>query len=214
MPGVDQQNFLAGIRDAASARDQSLPLPEDHEIARVVPEGADLAEVFAVKASEAGMHVHRVAGDVAMIQAVVEVVDQARAQAVIVPANSIPSRETLIEALEVKGVQLMDPDDPDAAFTADIGITTVAAAIAETGSLCVRSGGEQRRLASLAVTTHIAIVRADQIVPDLIDWAAAHSGELPANEALISGPSKTADIELTLVTGVHGPGHVHVVLLP
>jgi L-lactate dehydrogenase complex protein LldG len=51
-------------------------------------------------------------------------------------------------------------------------------------------------------------------VPDLLDlFAASTPGGLPANLTLISGPSKTADIEGILITGVHGPGAVHVILV-
>ena len=55
-----------------------------------------------------------------------------------------------------------------------------------------------------------------QILPDLFDLFAllgAKPGELPACVSIITGPSKTGDIELRLVTGVHGPGEIHVVLI-
>ena len=61
----------------------------------------------------------------------------------------------------------------------------------------------------------MAIVPREAIVPDLYDYLERLSrrGELPANAVLISGPSKTADIEGVLVTGVHGPGRVMAVLI-
>ena len=68
-------------------------------------------------------------------------------------------------------------------------------------------------MASLAVPAHIAVLRADQIVPDLLDWGGSLSSDPPANEVLISAMSKTADIEGILVPGVHGPGIVHVVVI-
>ena len=68
-------------------------------------------------------------------------------------------------------------------------------------------------MASLAVPNYISIVRADQIVPDLLDWTASLPADLPANQVLISAPSKTADIEMIIITGVHGPGEVHVIIV-
>jgi L-lactate dehydrogenase complex protein LldG len=85
--------------------------------------------------------------------------------------------------------------------------------VAETGSICIQSGPRTRRLASLAVVEHIAILKREDIVADLLDWAASLGANLPANEVLITGPSKTADIEMNLVMGVHGPKNVHIILI-
>ena len=81
--------------------------------------------------------------------------------------------------------------------------------------LCSRSGRE--RVASLLPPVHVAIVERQQIVPDVID-AVAHlsrleTDQLPSNAVLITGPSKTGDIELQLTTGVHGPGQWHVIVI-
>ncbi len=70
---------------------------------------------------------------------------------------------------------------------------------------------------SLVTPIHIAVVARHQILPDLFDLfrALMQRGldQLPSNVALISGPSKTGDIELELTTGVHGPGKWHVVIV-
>jgi L-lactate dehydrogenase complex protein LldG len=63
------------------------------------------------------------------------------------------------------------------------------------------------------VPIHIAVVRADQIVADSLDWFAEDRTDGAASEVLISAPSKTADIELTLVMGVHGPKEEHVIVI-
>jgi L-lactate utilization protein LutC len=65
------------------------------------------------------------------------------------------------------------------------------------------------------VPVHVAVVGEWQIVPDLFDFfeSLAAGPNLPANVNLITGPSKTADIEGVLVTGMHGPGQVHIVLV-
>jgi L-lactate dehydrogenase complex protein LldG len=77
-------------------------------------------------------------------------------------------------------------------------------------------------VASLVAPVHIAVIERVQIVPDLFDAfallerQAGKSGGLPhvaSNVVFITGPSKTGDIELTLTTGVHGPGQLHVVIV-
>lgn len=103
-----------------------------------------------------------------------------------------------------------------AAFAAQLGITSVDWAVAETGSLalCARTG--QGRVASLLPPVWLAIVEPSQIVPDLFDLFARLESDkldLPSNIALVTGPSKTGDIELKLTTGVHGPGEVHLLVV-
>lgn len=100
---------------------------------------------------------------------------------------------------------------------ADVGITSATHAVAETGSLVMHAGVGCERVTSLLPPVHIAIVAESQIVPDLFDALARMrdpgSGALPSNVTLITGPSKTGDIELQLTTGVHGPGKWHVIVV-
>lgn len=102
-------------------------------------------------------------------------------------------------------------------LAAEMGISSVDFAIAETGTLVVCAKPGQERMASLLSPVHVAIVTRAQIVPDLFDvfdkLGAAGSEDLPSNVAFITGPSKTGDIELQLTTGVHGPGKWHVLIV-
>jgi len=97
-------------------------------------------------------------------------------------------------------------------FAADIGISGVDYLIAETGTVVMRSSPNQPRSISLLPPVHIALAERRQLVPDLFDLF-EQLGTLPSCLTLITGPSKTGDIELRLVTGVHGPGTVHVLML-
>jgi L-lactate dehydrogenase complex protein LldG len=99
---------------------------------------------------------------------------------------------------------------------AGAGLTGVDAACAETGSLILLSRPGQPRTASLLPYTHIAVVRRDQIVARLSDWLAASRSviESVAQLTVITGQSRTADIELRLTLGVHGPGLLRVVVGP
>ena len=88
---------------------------------------------------------------------------------------------------------------------ADVGLTGADGALAETGSVILEMNASQSRLASLLPPVHIVMLPVSKIVPDIFTWTANRNGEMPSQLVIISGPSKTADIEQTLVVGVHGP---------
>lgn len=99
-------------------------------------------------------------------------------------------------------------------FTVEVGITQAQAGIAETGTLVLDSAVERNRLVSLVPPVHIAILHASRIYATLADTLAAlqSSAELSPAITFITGPSRTADIELTLAIGVHGPQELHVII--
>jgi L-lactate dehydrogenase complex protein LldG len=77
------------------------------------------------------------------------------------------------------------------------GISRAAYGLAATGSVVLLASPEEPRARSLLPSVHVAL-----------------GGSLPSSVAIITGPSRSADIEQRLTIGVHGPGEVHVVLLP
>ena len=93
-------------------------------------------------------------------------------------------------------------------FAADFGITTAELAVAETGTIIVRSGGGRARLASLAPPVHFVLVPLERIVADQYDVPSQVGNAEAAGTVWITGPSRTADIEGILIRGVHGPGVV------
>lgn len=99
---------------------------------------------------------------------------------------------------------------------ADIGVTGADAAIAETGSLAMLSGDGKPRAASLLPLVHLAIVRRADLYDSMGAFFASRADAIAraACCTFITGPSRTADIELTLTLGVHGPGVVIVVVGP
>lgn len=100
-------------------------------------------------------------------------------------------------------------------FTIDAGITTVAGAIADPGALILWPTDKEPRLMSLVPSIHIAVLEADSIYSSFLEamQAGKWSTKMPTNVVLISGPSKTADIEMTLAFGVHGPRELIVLIL-
>ncbi len=97
-----------------------------------------------------------------------------------------------------------------------VGVTGCFCAVAETGTLMLLSGAETFASAALLPETHIAIVPVGRIVGSIEDafaLAKKERGELPRATNFISGPSRTGDIEQTIVLGAHGPYRVHVILV-
>ena len=96
-----------------------------------------------------------------------------------------------------------------------VGITGAHGALADTGSVVVVSGPGRGRIASLLPPTHIAVIGADQLSPTLATFLRANPGiaDVGSNVVAITGPSRTGDIEGTLVLGVHGPGDLHVIVI-
>ena len=92
-------------------------------------------------------------------------------------------------------------------------LTAATAAIAETGSLILTSGSDRPLTASLLPNIHLAILNKDDIMPDLKQAFLLNSIRAASSTVLISGPSRTADIEMTLTVGVHGPGQLVVFCL-
>ena len=103
----------------------------------------------------------------------------------------------------------------DEVFTIDAGITSTYGGIAESGALILWSSESEPRLMSLVPPIHVAVLKADKIYNTFLEviqkenWSAG----MPTNAFLISGPSKTADIELTLAFGVHGPKELIVLIV-
>ena len=116
--------------------------------------------------------------------------------------------------------ELVDYEKPievskDLLFGIDAAITSTIGGIAETGSLILWPTPEEPRLMSLIPPIHIAVLFADTIYNNFLEAMTTENWntEMPSNALLISGPSKTADIEQTLVYGVHGCKELVVLLI-
>ena len=97
-----------------------------------------------------------------------------------------------------------------------LAVTGVFCEIAETGTMVIVSGAETPTASILLPETHIAVVAADRIVPGMEEAFALlrrEKGVLPRAVNLVSGPSRTGDIEQTIVLGAHGPYRVHILVV-
>jgi len=124
--------------------------------------------------------------------------------------------ERLINQADLEIDELAVTPSASDVFRFDVGISCVQAAIAETGTLLLDSSRERHRLVSLVPPVHIAILKESQIVGTLGEALALlrQSEQLTPIATLVTGPSRTADIELTLAIGVHGPQELYVIVWP
>jgi len=86
--------------------------------------------------------------------------------------------------------------------------------LADTGSVVLAASPGEPRARSLLPEVHVSLLREDRILPGLAELFEALGPDLPSQLMIITGPSRSADIEQKLTVGVHGPGEAHVVLLP
>ena len=118
---------------------------------------------------------------------------------------------------DLKAQRIASSEDPPSAqeiFEFDVGISNAQAGIAETGTLGLDSARERPRLVSLVPPVHIAIINASSIVETLGDALTLLQKDKEISPAItfITGPSRTADIELTMAIGVHGPRELYVIV--
>ncbi len=95
----------------------------------------------------------------------------------------------------------------------EAGVSEALYGLADTGSVVLAASPEEPRARSLLPFVHVSLLREERILPGLEELFEAVGDELPSALAIVTGPSRSADIEQTLVVGVHGPGEVHVVLV-
>ncbi|MDX1456419.1 MAG: LUD domain-containing protein [Marinobacter sp.] len=137
-------------------------------------------------------------------------------------AEELPYGSTLREAWQRGWPELLAYDQPIEQWQSQLfnevnaSLTGCRGAIAETGSIILWPTPQEPRLMSLVPPVHVVVLRADQIY-DTLHQAMAEQGwaegGMPTNVVLVSGPSKTADIEQTLAYGVHGPRELVILVL-
>jgi len=94
----------------------------------------------------------------------------------------------------------------------DAGVSRAVYALADTGSVVLAAAPDEPRAASLLPEVHVTVVAESSILAGLEALFAAVGDDLPSSLAIVTGPSRSADIEQKLTVGVHGPGEVHVVI--
>jgi L-lactate dehydrogenase complex protein LldG len=180
---------------------------------------------FATRFEKLSGIVHRVGTEAAAAATIADIC-QRRQAGCIALAGLAPAMVGLIEEsctqacpeLSVLTEPYASADLPLAIDRADIGITGISFAIAQSGTMVEVADNDALRLVSSLPRIHIGLLRAEDIIDHYHDSAgrirqtiAAHRGNLVIS--FISGPSRTGDIELKLTLGVHGPEEAHCVII-
>jgi L-lactate dehydrogenase complex protein LldG len=215
---MDRRQFLSVLRDRPQAPEPRVSHPtmagEGIPMPRYRRPLDDLAAAFTEEATGLGVLVRRV--DVAGLE---EVVSEVVASGSISTAISSrdPEAAAVLPYLEALGVEVIPFDGPRSGAGADLGVTGAAFGIAATGSLVVDSARAGGRTASLLPPVHLAILRSSRLLPTPADLMRAQRDHYPdgppSQMVLITGPSRTGDIEFVLTVGVHGPKRLWVALI-
>jgi L-lactate dehydrogenase complex protein LldG len=190
------------------------PVIEEH-IVRLVASEIGLPELFQKRAREMKMLVELVSVDEVLAK-MVEFLREHKCRSVMLSDTPLLMKLDAAGYFNSNGLpaQKWSEMTADSTYDVDAGVTEADYAVAETGTLAVRHSPQHGRLLSLVPFVHVAVVEPRIFVPDLIDlFDRLTKDGCGSGVTLISGPSKTADIEMNTVTGVHGPNVVKTFIL-
>ena len=207
------------VRRALGRTADSAPPPAPPEIpdtvARLVHSNIGLAELFETRAVKQHMIAEPVSAE-ELPDKLAEFLRERKCRRVMISDTPLLRKMEVGDQLDERGFEARywSGITADGAYEYDAGLTEVDYAVAETGTLVIRHRPEHGRLLSLVPFVHVAVVQPKNFVPDLIDLFEILAKEgTGSGVTMISGPSKTADIEMNVVTGVHGPNVVRVYVL-
>jgi L-lactate dehydrogenase complex protein LldG len=214
-----RDNILKKLRDATAT---SMPFPRDTTPAMIpatkLAGDEDLAARFTAEVERVKGVVHPAANEADAMRILRDLLTEKQAKRVTMWDQQHIDLQGIEPALSEMNIARIQGNNEDVA-TADVGITGVDWAIAATGTLVLSSGEGKPRMASLLPPVHIAIVTTHKLIPQLEDYIAAQRanrlGIFRRSSAvtLITGCSRTSDIEMHPVFGVHGPLELHVILI-
>jgi L-lactate dehydrogenase complex protein LldG len=222
--------ILGSLRDAlrrTQLPDASSDHPGPFPFARPAPSPGDAALVLRFGEELEALHgaMHHVASEADACAIVLDIVKRNGADRVLTWDPRWIACPGLVAALESAGIEVVNPgrhtgesdrrEVVDAIEPIAVGLTGALAGLADTGSLVLAAGSGRSRMASLLPPVHIAVLPQARLYATLPAFLAANRGAAgeTSNLVLVTGPSRTADIEMTLTHGVHGPREVHVIVV-
>ena len=201
----DKAGALAAVEDRLATRARNL-VP-----ARAKGAPGELVERFVERARRVEATVLRVADAAAAVDAVAGYLRHENLGLAVVMAP-----DPWLAALPWARVPLLAARPGPAVETDRVAITSAFAAVAETGTLVMRSGAEHPSTLNFVPATHVIVLPVERVVgalEDAFDRLRADGAALPSTVNLITGPSRSADIEQTILLGAHGPQRLAIVLV-
>lgn len=191
-----REQILADVRRALGTSAEPGPVPRDY---RVSGPAEDVVGLFVERVADYRATVERCRPD-----EVETLVARALGGASVVVPADLP--------WTVPGAVTDDAHSADALDRIEAVVSAAAVGVATTGTIVLDHGaGQGRRAVTLLPDLHVCVVRADQVVPGVVDAVVRLDPQRP--QTWISGPSATSDIELNRVEGVHGPRRLHVIVV-
>lgn len=227
---LEREKFLSRIKD--NLRHTLLPAaspehPGSFQGYTFQPDSPveQLIERFAQELGTLSGHVHRVQDSEEVVPLILQILQSHQAERIIAWDEAALGLPWVASALTKAGIIIEEsylaPDPARrqvrlaALDSVLVGLTGAQGGLADTGTLALISGPGRGRLASLLPPVHIALLPAQKLYPSLPAFLAAYptAAMEGSNLVFITGPSRTADIELTLSMGVHGPKEIHVIII-
>lgn len=219
---MKREDFLERVR-AAIEVSELPPIPEEPP-GGLVPDlpGAGVTQRFMDQVEAVDGHAHLVGDDDEAVDLIGALLRRYEATGCLAWAPEHLPIAGLVEGLPTTPLDAVVPGDVEGRLVHQtgymdlvVGITGASAGLAESGSIVLEAGPGRPRMASLIPLVHIALLRERDITQSLSYWIADHPRAAvdTSNLFIITGPSRTADIEQTLNLGVHGPKHLHVVVI-
>jgi L-lactate dehydrogenase complex protein LldG len=193
-----------------------IPAPPaiDEPITRLVHMDVGLPELFAKRAAELKMKTEFLTID-DLTEKLIAFLQSQNLKRIMIADAGMFERLKLVDALRDAGFDAKRWSEItlDQSYDFDCAVTDTTYAVAETGALVIKTTAGNGRALTLVPMYHVAVVEPVNFLPDMVDLFEKLSHDAGPYIVMISGPSKTADIEMNVVTGVHGPNVVKTYIL-
>jgi L-lactate dehydrogenase complex protein LldG len=214
---MEREAFLERVRRGLSGV-QAPSLPGELPSTPASDDGRPLPQRFSEELRAVGGVVELVSPD-DLTGAVAAAAAEADARTAVIGPDLGSFAGPVADGLNRSHIEVLDPDGAEewreACARADLGVTGALVGVASSGSILTAAGTESSRLASLLPPGHLVVLPVERLIAGFEELFASLPGHLEgaSSAVLLTGPSRTADIEMVLVRGVHGPRDVHVLLV-